>query len=138
MPSMRNSDFLQYRSNLCKLHDVFLFFFSLFTLQTLVTGCFVRLQSFFRSSVRLSKIYIKAHFSTVVTAASVNACTSGSRGGRGHGFRTPLENHKNIGFLSNNPDPLKNHKATKPAFNVGPSFARQPNAILNGLSLAGR
>ena len=26
-------------------------------------------------------------------------------------------NHKNIGFLSNTgPDPLKNHKATKPAF----------------------
>ena len=23
------------------------------------------------------------------------------------------------------PDPLKNHKATKPAFNVGPSLARQ-------------
>ena len=28
------------------------------------------------------------------------------------------------GFLSNTgPDPLKNHKATKPAFNVGPSSA---------------
>ena len=31
------------------------------------------------------------------------------------------KNHKNIGFLSNTaPDPLKNHRATKPAFNVGP------------------
>ena len=31
------------------------------------------------------------------------------------------ENHKNIGLHSNNcPDPLKNRKATKPAFNVGP------------------
>ena len=30
----------------------------------------------------------------------------------------PLKNHKNIGFLSNTgPDLLKNHKATKPAFN---------------------
>ena len=30
--------------------------------------------------------------------------------------------HKNIGFPRNTgPDPLKNHKATKPAFNVGPS-----------------
>ena len=29
---------------------------------------------------------------------------------------------QNIGFLSNTgPDPLENHKATKPAFNVGPS-----------------
>ena len=45
----------------------------------------------------------------------------------------PPKNHKNIGFLCNSgPDPLKNHKATnlKPAFNVRPSSARQPNAIL--------
>ena len=36
------------------------------------------------------------------------------------------ENHKNIGFLGNTGlDPLKNHKATKPAFNVEPSSARQ-------------
>ena len=42
----------------------------------------------------------------------------------------PSVNHKNIGFLSNTgPDPLKNHKATKPAFNVGLSSARQRNAI---------
>ena len=57
----------------------------------------------------------------------------GSRGGGGGGARgpdTPRENHKKIGFLSNTgPDPLKNQKATKPAFNVGPSSARQRNAI---------
>ena len=48
----------------------------------------------------------------------------GSRGGGG------LKNHKNIGFLcSTGPDPLKNHKATKPAFNYGPSSACQRNAI---------
>ena len=42
----------------------------------------------------------------------------------------PLKNHKNLGFLSNTgPDPLKNYKATKPAFNVGPPSARQRNAI---------
>ena len=53
----------------------------------------------------------------------------GSRGGdRGSGPR--LKNHKNIGFLSNfGPDPLKNYEATEPAFNVGPSSARQGNAI---------
>ena len=35
-----------------------------------------------------------------------------------------------IGFLSNTgPDPLKNLKATKPEFNVGPSSARQQNTI---------
>ena len=32
----------------------------------------------------------------------------------------PLENHRNIVFLSNTgPDPLNNHKATRLAFNVG-------------------
>ena len=32
----------------------------------------------------------------------------------------PLKIKKNIGFLSNTgTNPLKNHKATKPAFNVG-------------------
>ena len=37
-----------------------------------------------------------------------------------------LKHHKNIVFLCNTgPDPLKNHKATKPAFNVGPASARQ-------------
>ena len=35
----------------------------------------------------------------------------------GGGFRIPLGNHKAIGSHSNTgPDPLKNHKATKPAF----------------------
>ena len=38
----------------------------------------------------------------------------------GTGGPHPLENHKNIGFLSNaGPDPLKTHKATKRAFNMG-------------------
>ena len=42
----------------------------------------------------------------------------------------PPEKSQNIGFLSNTgPDPLKNHKASKPEFNVGPSLARQRNAI---------
>ena len=56
-------------------------------------------------------------------------CIGGSRGGTG-GPDPPPENHKNIGFLCNTgPDPLKFHKATKPAFNVGPSSAHQRNAI---------
>ena len=55
----------------------------------------------------------------------------GSRGGGGgQGVWTPLKNHKNIGFPSNTGlDPLKNHKATKPAFNVEPSSTRQQNAF---------
>ena len=52
---------------------------------------------------------------------------------RGQGSGPPLKNHKNIGFLSNtSPYPLKNHKAPKPAFNVGPSLARQRNACFAG------
>ena len=44
----------------------------------------------------------------------------GSRGGGGRGSGPPLKNHKNIRFLSNTgPDPMKNRKATKPAFNMG-------------------
>ena len=52
------------------------------------------------------------------------------RGGGDRGSGPPLKNHKTLGFLSNTgPDPLKNHKATKPAFNVRPLSARQRNAI---------
>ena len=55
----------------------------------------------------------------------------GSRGGdRGSGS-SHSENHKNIGFLSNTgPDPLNNQKATKPAFNVGPSSANDGPLIV--------
>ena len=61
-------------------------------------------------------------------------CTEGRMcGSRGGGARVrtpaPLKNHKNIGYLSDTgPDPLKN-KAAEPAFNGGPSSARQRNAI---------
>ena len=49
---------------------------------------------------------------------------------RGSGSGPPSKNTINIGFLGKTgPDPLKNHKATKPAFNVGASSARQENAI---------
>ena len=38
--------------------------------------------------------------------------------------------HTHLLFLSNTgADPLKNQKATKPAFNIGPSSARQQNTI---------
>ena len=39
---------------------------------------------------------------------------------RAGGPDPPPKNHKNIGFLSNTgPNPLENHNAAKPAFNVG-------------------
>ena len=51
-------------------------------------------------------------------------------GGGGAGVLTPSEKAQNTGFLSKTgPDRVKNHKATKPAFNVGPSSARKRNAI---------
>ena len=51
-------------------------------------------------------------------------------GGGGSGVWTPPKNHKNIGFSSDiGLEPMKNHKATKPTFNVWPSSARQRNAI---------
>ena len=57
----------------------------------------------------------------------------GSRGGGDRGSGPPLKNRKNIGFICNaGPDPLKNHKASEPAFNVVPSSARQRNAISAG------
>ena len=38
----------------------------------------------------------------------------------GRRFEHPLKNHKNIGFLGDTrQNPLKNHKAAKPVFNVG-------------------
>ena len=50
----------------------------------------------------------------------------GDRGSR----PLPPENHKNLGCpCDTGLDPLKNHKATKPAFNVEPSSARQQNVI---------
>ena len=53
----------------------------------------------------------------------------GGGGGRGLGPH-PWEITKNIGFLSNTgADSLKNHKATKPAFNFGPLSECQQNAI---------
>ena len=50
---------------------------------------------------------------------------------RGDVGSDPHEKHQNIGFLINTgPNPLKNHKATKPEFNNGPSSVRQRNAIM--------
>ena len=64
-------------------------------------------------------------------SCSIAQDVGGSRGGgEGQGVRIPPEKHKNIRFLCNTgPDPLKNYKATKPAFNVWPSSARQRDAI---------
>ena len=87
------------------------------------------LVSIYVSKFALLELYypdcILVGFSIICVNAFTIHCTC--RGGQG--VRTPLKNHKNIGFLSNTgPDPLKNHKDTKPVLNVGPSLAHQRNA----------
>ena len=48
---------------------------------------------------------------------------------RGAGGPDPLKIHKSIGiFCNTGPDPLKKLKATRPAFKVRPTSARQRNA----------
>ena len=60
----------------------------------------------------------------------MNARIQRVEGGQGAGGSDTPKNHKNIGSVSNTgPDTLKNDKATKPAFDVRPSSARQRNAI---------
>ena len=72
---------------------------------------------FFSIFLRHYVTYVPAGFGKVLLALILGC----------HGPHSPLKNHKKIGFLSNTgPDLLKNHKATKPAFNVGPLSARQP------------
>ena len=54
------------------------------------------------------------------------ACADPEGVGQGAGGQNPhpRKNHRNIGFLSKTvPYPLKNNKAAKPVFNVGPSLA---------------
>ena len=53
-----------------------------------------------------------------------DTCVHGSRGGGVGPFPPSLWKAHSYRFLSNTgPDPLKIHKFTKPAFNVGPSSA---------------
>ena len=76
-------------------------------------------------STTLSKLAVKA-----LARLCVCVWADPEGGGGGQGVRTPLKNHKTIGFSSNTgTDPLKNHKVIKPALNVGPSLVRQRNAI---------
>ena len=76
---------------------------------------------------------ISTTFSKQAVKALVRLCVCAwvdPEGGRGSGPPPPPKNHKTIGFPSNTrPNPLKNLKVTKPAFNVGPSLVRQRNAI---------
>ena len=93
-----------------------------------------KIDFFFIFSLLETKIIIILHPIFFPGPSHATPCTDPKGGG--WGVQTPppppppLQNHKNIGFLSNTcPDPLKNHKATKTAFNVGPSWAGQRNAI---------
>ena len=91
---------------------------------------------FLRSAPHLMLVNICVKFSedtwTVLTGdipPSQLSCADPEGVGTPH----PLKNHKNIGFLSNTGlDPLKNHKTTKPAFNVGPSLTHHLNGVSKG------
>ena len=69
---------------------------------------------------------IPTTFSKQAVKALVRPCVCAWVDQWGRGYRPPLKNHNTMGFPSNTgPDPQKNHKVTKPAFNVGPSYVRQ-------------
>ena len=71
----------------------------------------------------------KCHCCQVCQADHYLAMCGSRRGDRGFGHPHPLKNHNNIGFLSDiDPIFLKKFNCAKPAFNVGPSPARQRHA----------
>ena len=108
----------------------FFFLFSIFQIQIFSPISFNDIIQLFIKCYRFSNNYcLNTSQSNKIPKYLKVSPMCGSRGGdRGSG--PPLKNHKIIGFPSNTgPDLLKNHKSTKPAFNVLPSTARQRNAI---------
>ena len=90
----------------------------------------MRIQSTsFREGVLNFLTCISTIFSKQAVKALANLCIcawADQEGTGGPDPPPPLKNHNTIGFPSNTgPDPQKNHKVTKPAFNVGPSYVRQ-------------
>ena len=82
----------------------------------------------FRKNKNLAKL--RDHSADMLICLLTLSPCADPEGGGGRGSEPPLTNHKKNGFLSNaGPDPLKNHKATKPTFNVGPLSADQRIAI---------
>ena len=81
------------------------------------------------------------HFRLVLCCSTLcpSSCADPEEGTGGRTrLHPPWKITKTIVFLSNSgPDPLQNHKATKPAFNVWPLSAASETP-LNGVSLAGR
>ena len=78
-------------------------------------------------SIGLKGLKVDHFLTSTVSWADPEGGGEGGQEAQRPGPPAPLKNHKNIGFLSNTgriPE-----KATKPAFNVGPSSACQRNAI---------
>ena len=67
-------------------------------------------------------------YTVSVDALRTTTCVD-PEGGTGGPDPHPPEKSQKYRYLSTGPDPLKHHKANKPAFNVGPTSARQRNAI---------
>ena len=91
------------------------------------THCLQRVSNFQNPSIPSLTCYQLSHCTPTNSYLSHISNMCRSRGG----IRYPLKKHKHIGFLSNTaPDHLKNHKPTRPAFNVGQSSARCGSAKL--------
>ena len=84
----------------------------------------------FKISFDLRKRYYLIAQRICLTRSKIGGTACADSEGVDRGSGAPLKNHKNIRFLSDTgPDPSKIKKTTKPALNVGPSSARQRNAI---------
>ena len=81
---------------------------------------------------------MKPDHTACITVYRPWADPEGGGGGGGVGPPPQLKNHKNVGFLcKTGPGPLKNHKATRPAFNVWAIIVPSAKRHLNVVLLAG-
>ena len=96
-------------------------------LLNLPMGCILSTMSLTHSLISAFVIRFPERIATCSFNILASCCNCAhARIQRGAGSQDPhhRKNHKFIGFLSNTgPEPLKHHKATKPAFNVRPSWA---------------
>ena len=79
-------------------------------------------------------MYLPPYFAPVISGMLAGLRMGGSRGGEGGLDPLRLKKHKSLEFLSNTgPDPLKNHKATKPEIISTPEKRHGPILVVFGL-----
>ena len=75
-----------------------------------------------RIPLKLASVGVRVVAISILILTNYTVCLCVDPEGWGQWVWTHLKNHKNIGFLCNTgQDPLKNNKATKQVFNVGPA-----------------